>query len=109
MHSPISWLVRSSLLTPSEQAIARDFFVPSAFISNSFSPSRRDERLEFFHQFREAFERDLLRAIAPSLGGIGVNLDEKSIGAHGDGAIAHRGDEIGPPRSLAGIDHDRAM
>ena len=38
-------------------------------------PSRRgDEGFQFLHQAREAFERELLRAVAPRLGGVRMHL-----------------------------------
>ncbi len=58
-------------------------------------PARRcDEWLEFVHQTRETFQRDLLGGVTPGGGWIGVNFNEQGIGPHGDRAFADRGDEV---------------
>src|SRR6185436_10209408 len=41
------------------------------------SSGRGDERFQFFHQVGESFEGQLLGAVTPGLGGIGMNLDEQ--------------------------------
>ena len=40
---------------------------------------RRDKRLEALHQAREAIQGQLLRAVAPGLGGIGMDFDQKAV------------------------------
>ena len=73
------------------------------------TPDRLDYRLQLTHQFLEAIERYLLRAIAPRLGGVGVHLNQQRIRAHRHRAFAEAADEIRPPTALAGINHYRAM
>ena len=75
----------------------------------SLPPRRRDERLQFFHQTREAVQRQLLRAVAPGLGRIGMDFDQQPVGAHRHRALAHGHHQVGPPRALARINDDRAM
>lgn len=63
-----------------------------------------DEGADLLHQLAEAVEGELLGAVAPGFGGVGVDFDEEGIGAHGDGAFGHGGDQGGFAGTLAGID-----
>ena len=74
-----------------------------------FAARRRDERLQAFHQTREPIQGQLLRAIAPGLGGVGMDFDQQPVRPHGCRALAKARHQIRPARSLAGVDDDRAM
>ena len=63
-----------------QEAPQPQFFVShSAFFIESLPPRRLEERLEILHELAESLQGQLLRAIAPGLGGIGVHFDEKGI------------------------------
>ena len=78
---------------------------PACFDSG-FAAGGGDEGPDVGHQLFEAVEGHLLGAVAPGFGGVGVDLDDQGIRAHGDGALAHGGDQGGSARALAGVDHD---
>ena len=49
----------------------------------------------------KSFEGDLLRAVAPGFGRIGMHFDQQGVGAHGHRAFAHGHHQIGAARALA--------
>src|SRR5689334_5133572 len=58
------------------------------------APYRVQEGLQFLHELSKDFQRDLLRAVAPGFGRVGMHFNEERVRPHSHRAFAEGFNEV---------------